>query len=133
MSCELSQGPQGRAEPQLLDFILISSASAQWLWTDEVTALILHATGLENIKTALIPLFINISSDIWCLQLSAITNRRERVEVMVFQTVVLNADVEMGAMQRHIGILVLCLNFEGGDSCVTGTWQGCISECLPST
>ena len=81
---------------------------------------ILQVTGLENIKTTLTSLFINISADILCLQLSAITNRRERVEAMVFQTAVLNAAVEMGAVQRCTGTLAWCLNFEWAWLCHQG-------------
>lgn len=81
---------------------------------------ILQVTGLENIKTPLTSLFINISADIPRLQLSAITNRRERVEAMVFQRAALDAAVEMGAVQRRRGTSAWWLNFEWGRLCRRG-------------
>lgn len=45
---------------------------------------ILQVSGLENIETTLTSLFINISADTLCLQLSALADRRGRVEAMVF-------------------------------------------------
>lgn len=52
---------------------------------------ILQVSGLENIKTTLTSLFINISADTLCLQLSALPNRRGRVEATVFWRAVLNS------------------------------------------
>lgn len=81
---------------------------------------ILQVTGLENIKTTLTSLFINVSADILCLQVSPVTNRRERVEAMVFQRAVLNAAAGMGTVQRHTGMLAGWLNFEWGGLCRQG-------------
>jgi len=77
---------------------------------------ILQVTGLETIKTALTSLFISISADILWRRLSPVSNRRARV----FQTAVLNAAAEMGAVQRHAGTLAWWLTFEWGWLCHQG-------------
>lgn len=103
------------AQSPLPDFIQFFFPSCWVVLSRSGNCSILQVTGLENIKTTLSSLFINISADALCLQLSAVSNRRGRVEARLFWRAVLNSGSPADGS---------CAETHGDRGTVAGFWVG---------
>lgn len=103
------------AQSPLPDFILFFFPSCWVVLSRSGNCSILQVTGLENIKTTLSSLFINISADALCLQLSAVSNRRGQWKPGCSGGLCwIQAALQMGAVQRHMGTGARWLDFGWG-------------------